>query len=389
VSTETDLPTTWSKTENVRWRIDLPEAGNSTPVVCRGRVFVTQAVDDRRTLMCFDRTDGKLLWTEGVSTGHKEPTHGTNPYCSPSPVTDGECVIASFASDGLYCYDYDGKQLWKRDDLGEQIHIWGAGVSPVIYGDLCLVNFGPGATTYLTAINKRTGETVWKTEEDTGYGQSKGGEAKGGNTYIGSWTTPVIMKVDGNDQVLVSWPKRLAAYDPKTGNEIWRCLGLNPLVYTSPIYSEGIVVAMGGFGGMSIAVRAGGEGDVTESRRLWHHPRTKQRIGSGVIKDGHIYIHNDPGVAECIELESGKQVWEERLAGPGGSGTNWSSVMLAGDNCYTINQGGNCFVFKASPKFELVSVNPLGERSNSSIVPSDGELFIRTHKSLWCIGKSK
>lgn len=389
VTTETDLPTTWSKTENVRWRADLPEAGNSTPIVYRGRVFVTQAVGDRRTLMCFDRTDGKLLWTDGVSTKEKEPTHGTNPYNSPSPVTDGERVIASFASDGLYCYDFEGKQLWKRDDLGQQIHIWGAGVSPVIYGDLCLLNFGPGATTYLTAINKRTGETVWKQDEDTGYGKSKGGEAKGGNTYIGSWTTPVIMQVEGRDQVLVSWPKRLAAYDPGTGKELWHCLGLNPLVYTSPIYSQGIVVAMGGFGGMSIAVRAGGEGDVTESRRLWHHPRTKQRIGSGVIKDGHIYIHNDPGVAECFELESGKLVWEERLAGPGGSGTNWSSVMLAGDNCYTINQGGDCFVFKASPKFELVSVNTLGERSNSSIVPSDGELFIRTHKSLWCIGQAK
>lgn len=388
VSTEENLPTKWSTTENVRWRVDLPEAGNSTPIVSGGRVFVTQAVGDRRTLMCFDRADGRLLWTDGVSTKEKEPTHGTNPYCSPSPVTDGQRVIASFASDGLYCYDVDGKQLWKRDDLGQQIHIWGAGVSPVIYGDLCLLNFGPGATTYLLAVNKQTGETVWKQDEDTGYG-GKGGEAKGGNTYIGSWTTPVIMRVEGKDQVLVSWPKRLAAYDPMTGKELWHCLGLNPLCYTSPIYSQGIVVAMGGFGGMSIAVRAGGEGDVTDSRRLWHHPRTKQRIGSGVIKDGLIFVHNDPGVAECFELESGKLVWEERLAGPGRSGTNWSSIMLAGDNCYTITQGGDCFVFKASPKFELVSTNSLGERSNSSIVPSNGDLFIRTHKSLWCIGQAK
>jgi outer membrane protein assembly factor BamB len=388
VTSEEHLPLKWSKTENVRWRVELPEASNSTPIVSNGRVFVTQAVGDRRTLMCFDRTDGKLLWQRGVTTKEKEPTHGTNPYCPASPVTDGQRVIASFASDGLYCYDFAGNELWKRDDLGRQIHIWGNGASPVIHGELCFLNFGPGETTYLLAVNKSTGETVWKKDEDIGYGKG-GSDVKGAATYVGSWTTPVLMKVEGREQLLMSWPRRLAAYDPQSGEELWTCSGLNPLVYTSPIYSQGIVVAMGGFGGMSIAVKPGGSGDVTESRRLWHHPRTKQRIGSAVIKDGHIYIHNDPGVAECFELETGKLVWEQRLTGSNATGTNWSSVLLAGDNCYTITQGGDCFVFKASPTFEEVAVNSLGERSNSSLVPSNGELFIRTHQALWCISEQK
>ena len=390
VSDEKDLPIKWSAKESVRWRVPLPGPGNSTPIVSRGRVFVTQAVGDRRTLMCFDRQDGKLLWQQGVTTKEQEPTHETNPYCGASPVTDGERVIASFASDGLFCYDFAGKELWRRIDLGQQIHIWGAGASPVIHGDLCFLNFGPGETTYLLAVNKRTGDTVWKKDEETGYGKPATPDVVGGNRekadFIGSWTTPVIMNVDGREQVLVSWPRRLAAYDPKTGDELWTCSGLNPLVYTSPIYAEGIVVAMGGFGGTTIAVRAGGNGDITESRRLWILDKQPQRIGSGVIHDGHIYVHNDPGIAECYELKSGKRVWRERLSGEGSSGTNWSSVTLAGDNCYTITQGGDCFVFKASPKFELVSVNSLGELSNSSIVPSDGELFIRTNKALWCIG---
>jgi outer membrane protein assembly factor BamB len=186
-----------------------------------------------------------------------------------------------------------------------------------------------------------------------------------------------------------SWPRRLAAYDPEGGRELWTCAGLNPLCYTSPIYADGIVVAMGGFNGMALAARAGGGGDITAARRVWHHPKTKQRIGSGVIHDGHIYIHNDPGVAECFELATGKLIWEERLQGAGKTGQNWSSVMLAGGNCYTVTQGGDCFVFKASPKFELVSVNPLGERSNSSIAPSNGELFIRTHQALWCIAAAR
>lgn len=381
---EKGLPTKWSKTEHVKWRVALPERGNSTPIVWKDRVFVTQPVGAQRTLMCFDRKDGKLLWQKGVTTKEKEPTHGTNPYCSASPVTDGERVIVSFASDGLFCYDFTGKELWQRTDLGRQIHIWGNAASPVIHGDLCFLNFGPGATTYLLAVDKKTGKTVWKHDEDTGYGM-KTPDVKGNAEYIGSWTTPVLMKVEGKDQLLMSWPRRLAAYDPASGKELWTSEGLNPLVYTSPIHDGENVVAMGGFGGQAVAVRAGGSGDVTSSRRLWHLPRNPQRIGSGAIHEGRIYIHNDPGTAMCIDLKTGEALWTERLKGEGKSGTNWSSVMLADGICYTITQGGDCFVFKAAPKFELVSVNALGEPSNSSIVPSDGELFIRTHAALWCI----
>lgn len=381
VSEEKSLPTQWSPTEHVKWRVPLPERGNSTPIVWEDRVFVTQAQGDQRTLMCFDRKDGKLRWQKGITTKEKDPTHQTNPYCSGSPVTDGERVIVSFASDGLFCYDFDGQELWQRTDLGQQVHIWGNGSSPMIAGDLCFLNFGPGATTYLLAVDKKTGRTVWKHDEATGYGSGEGKNA----TFNGSWTTPTLMKVEGRDQLLMSWPQRLAAYDPQSGKELWTCSGLNPLVYTSPIYEDGIVVTMGGYNGMAMAVRAGGSGDITTERRLWHQPRTKQRIGSAVIHEGYIYIHNDPGIAECFELKTGNLVWDQRLTGKGKTGQNWSSVMLAGGNCYTITQGGDCFVFKASPKFEMVSVNSLGEPSNSSIVASNGQLFIRTHAALWCI----
>ncbi|MGB8167479.1 MAG: PQQ-binding-like beta-propeller repeat protein [Chthoniobacteraceae bacterium] len=389
---EKNLPTTWSKTENVKWRVALPEPGNSTPIVWNDRIFVTQAVGDRRTLMCFQRADGKLLWQEGITAKEKDPTHPTNPYCSASPVTDGERVLVSFASEGLYCYDFAGKELWKRTDLGRQIHIWGNASSPVIHGDLCFLNFGPGETTYLLAVDKKTGATKWRHDEDTGYGKPLPPDApasKGGNSFIGSWTTPVIAPVEGNEQLLMSWPQRLAAYDPQAGKELWSCSGLNPLVYTSPILGDGMVVSMGGYGGPAMAVRAGGSGDITASRRVWLQPKGPQRIGSGVVFDGHVYIHNDPATAMCIDLKTGEPVWTERLKGAASTGQNWSSVMLADGLCYTITQGGDCFVFKASPNFELVAVNSLGERSNSSIVPSNGELFVRTHAALYCIGAKK
>jgi len=388
ICAEKNLPVQWSATNNANWRVALPEPGNSTPIVWGEHIFVTQPVGERRTVLCLNRVDGKLLWEAGVTSQPKEPTHSSNPYCSASPVTDGDRVIASFASDGLYCYDFKGKEIWRRTDLGRQLHIWGNGSSPVIHGNLCFLNFGPGETTYLLAVDKKTGKTIWKHDEPAGYRHpQEGGQSEAGKTYVGSWTTPIMMNVEGQQQLLMNWPNRLAAYAPATGKELWTCSGLNPLAYTSPIYKDGIVVAMGGFNGMSIAVRAGGSGDVTESRRLWHHPKTKQRIGSGVVRDGYIYVHNDPGIAECFELKSGKLVWEERLKGTAATGVNWSSIMLAGGNCYTINQGGDCFVFKASPQFELVSVNPLGEPSNSSIIAANGHIFIRTHKALWCISK--
>jgi len=158
-------------------------------------------------------------------------------------------------------------------------------------------------------------------------------------------------------------------------------------VYTSALFSEGVVVTMGGFNGTSLAVKAGGSGDVTSTHLLWQTPKTKQRIGSGVISGGYIYILDDPGIAECIELMTGKVVWQERLQGPSKELTSWSSLVLAEGRLYGINQGGDTFVLRANPKFELLSINPLGETANASVATSNGDLFIRTHQNLWCIGK--
>ena len=377
----------WSTNENVRWRVSLPERGNSTPIVWRDRVFITQAIEKegRRTLMCFERASGKLLWQRGTTYAENEPTHETNPRCSASPVTDGERVIASFGSAGLFCYDFDGQEIWQRD-LGKQIHIWGNAASPILHDDLCLLNVGPGERTFLIAVDKRTGRDLWKVEDQGGHsGEKKAADEK--TEWIGSWSTPIII-ANGREELVLSWPKRVVAFDLRAGKELWTCSGLNPLVYTSPLHDEArnIIVAMGGFMGKSLAVKAGGEGDVTETRRLWHHPKTKQRIGSGVIHGDHIYVHNDPGVAECFELETGKLVWEERLRGNAAKSDSWSSMVLADSKLYVINQGGDAFVLRASPEFQVLATNSIGETTMASLAPSDREFFIRTYQNLWCVG---
>jgi outer membrane protein assembly factor BamB len=388
VTPDTNLPTEWSREKNVRWRVPLPDRGNSTPIVWRDRVFITQAIEKEswRGLISFDRKDGTIRWKAGVTYTENEPTHSTNPYCSASPVTDGERVIASYGSAGLYCYDMDGQELWHRD-FGPQLHIWGNAASPVIYNDLCIQNVGPGERTFLIALDKKTGKTVWRHDELGGeFGTSK-------KEWIGSWTTPIVIRVDGRDELVMSFPKRVVAFDPKTGDELWTCSGLGPLVYTSPIWSgsngsdPGVIVAMGGFNGPFLGVHPGGSGDVSETHRLWQFPHAKQRIGSGVIVGKHIYIHNDPGVAECLELATGKVVWEKRLAGPGKDVSSWSSIVLSGDKLYSVNHGGDTFVVRASPQFELISTNSLGERTLASHAVSGGDILIRTYNALWCIAE--
>ena len=374
VTREKNLPLRWDTNTNVRWRVPLADRGNSTPIVWGQKVFVTQASvkDNRRALLCFDRIDGRLLWGRGVTPEDSEPTHATNPQCSASPMTDGERVVAWFGSGGLHCYDMEGKELWHRD-LGRQRHIWGNGSSPVIHGGMVYLNFGPGEPSFLLAVDKKTGKDVWRVgEPNADDGEKKPGQEKA--RWTGSWSTPVFATVEGREQLLMSWPQRLIAFEPGTGKEVWSCAGLNDVVYTSPIHDKGIVVAMGGYGGKSLAVRAGGSGEVTESRRLWLHPKTKQRIGSGVIHGGHLYILNEDGLAHSYELESGKLVWDQRLTGAGKDNTSWSSMILAGDRLYAVNHSGDTFVLRASPKFELLATNSIGEHTEGSIAASDGEL---------------
>lgn len=384
VSVDPSPPTHWSKTERVSWRVALPEPGNSTPVVWEDRIFVTQAIKDqnRRMLMCFDRASGKLLWQSGVTYGEAEPTHPTNPYASASPVTDGNLVIAWFGSAGLLAYNMEGHEVWRRD-LGKQQHTWGYGSSPILHGDLVFLNFGPGNRAFLIALEKKTGKTLWQVDAPSGQGNQFGNWSAA--DMYGSWTTPIVIRARDREELVVSWPHEVVAFDPSKGKSLWTCEGLGDLVYPSALYSDGIIVAMGGFGGPSLAVRAGGSGDVTSTHRLWQLPKSRQMIGSGVVSGGRIYVVDNSGIAECLELETGKVVWTSRLKGSGEAGGVWSSPVLNHGKIYVMNKSAEVFIFKAAPQFELLATNSLAEESNSSVVISEGSILLRTHSALWCI----
>jgi outer membrane protein assembly factor BamB len=385
-SAEKDVPTSWSPTENVRWKVKLPGPGNSSPIVWGDRVFLTQSLDKKgteRAVMCFSRSDGKLLWQKAIPFRGEEPTHATNPYCAATPVTDGDRVFASHGSAGVVCYDFAGKELWHRD-LGKFVHIWGTAASPILYGGLVILNCGPGERTFLIALERKTGNEVWKVDEPGG----KAGLTGGASEWLGSWSTPRIVNIRGQDQLIMSWPSAVKAYDPKTGAVIWTCGGLTQLVYTSPQVTPEVVVAMSGFYGAALAVHTGGKGDVTGSHRLWRQgeKRNPQRIGSGVIVGDYLYMANaGPGTVQCFELMTGKDLWDAHRLGE----DCWGSVVHAAGKLYVTDQRGDTYILAAKPKFELIRRNSLGEHTNASLAISDGEIFIRTDQHLWCIGNAR
>jgi outer membrane protein assembly factor BamB len=396
VSAEQNLPLEWDRTKNVRWKAALPAPGNSTPVVWGDLVFITQASDlrqwppkvppnfaggasagghavaEKRSVMCFGRADGKLLWRR--DTVYKEPeiTHPTNPFCSASPATDGERVIASHGSAGLVCYDFEGKQLWHYD-VGRLEHLWGNASSPVTHGDLCVAWCGPGERQFLLAVDKRTGRKVWETPVP-------GGDA-GITTknFLGSWATPFVARVGGQDQLVFPTPRKLAGYDPRTGKELWSARGPGTYCYSSPLVVSGTAIY-----GQTL-VKLGGTGDITKD--TLRHRVGGMYIGTAAVAGDYLYVVNNVGVPSCYEWKTGKDVWKEQIVlRPERAADSWASPVHAGGRVYHLDRRGNTFVFAAGPKYEHLATNRLDEPANASIAVSGGDLFIRTHKHLWCIG---
>lgn len=381
ISTEKSVPLEWSaqrgQEKNIAWSIKLPGPGNSTPVVWKDRVLVTCASPDgrERGTYCFDRKTGEELWKQVVTFEGEEPTHDTNPACSASPATDGEVVVVWHGSAGARAYDLEGKELWKRD-LGRFEHIWGNAASPVIYKDLVILNLGPGLNAAVVALDRKSGDEAWRKE-------FPGMKSEKVDEYRGSWSTPVIYNDGQRDVALLNLPEALRAIDPTTGDEIWSCRGPSKLFYTSPIVSGDTIIAMCGFHGPAMAVRGGGQGDVTETHRLWlHTERNPQRVGSGVAVDGKVYILNDDGVAWCIDAATGEVHWKERL----GRGA-WGSAIVAAGRIYVTDQSGTTYVVEPNAsELKVLAKNPLdGKTVRASPAVSEGQIFLRSYERLYCI----
>lgn len=378
ISDEIDLPLTWTPDKNIRWRVELPEPGNNgSPIVSGDAVFVVVATNEgrQRSLHCYDRNSGELRWVRTVEFDGEEPTHSTSQYGGSTPAADGQRVVVWHSSAGMFCYDYDGKQLWTQN-FGEFVHIWGYGASPIIYKDLVFNNCGPGERQKMVALDIETGDIAWQVQEPGGTSGRK-------KPWVGSWSTPVIASIGDRDQILVTYPYHVNAYAPDSGTILWQRDGLGKLVYTSCVIGDGHAVAMSGFHGPAIGFKLGGVKHADERGLLWRVEKNQQRIGTGLIMDGNMFMADERGTVQCFEVATGKILWEDRLPT---KSRLWASLVAADGRLYVTTQAGETIVFAADPKkFELLAVNEIGEQSNSTLAISNGQIFLQTWEGLYCI----
>jgi outer membrane protein assembly factor BamB len=386
ISTETGLPTEWSAEKNIVWKVKLPGAGASCPVTLGDRVFVTcysgygmevkepgKQEDLRRHLLCLDRATGKTKWAkvfEPALPEHKYQGEGAyHGYAASTPLLDGDRLYVFFGKSGIYCFDLDGKEIW-HVTVGTKTNGWGSGASPILYEDSLIINASVESGE-LVALNKTDGKELWR------------------SPGIGSaWNTPVLVTTaDKKVELVVSVQDRVLGIDPENGKELWRAEGVHRYVCPSVVAHDGVVYAIGG-GSTSLAVKAGGKGDVTKTHVVWRETKGSN-VGSPIYHDGHLYWASEStGVVFCQDAATGKVVYSERLAPA--SGQIWASPVLADGNLYYVSKEKGVYVVAASPKFKLVAHNVIGgdkSRSNASLAVSNGQLFLRNDEYLYCIGK--
>jgi len=390
VTTETDLPLKWSEKENLVWRTELPGPGSSSPIVVGDRVFLTsysgygvdaaapgEIGDLKRHAIGLNRRDGKILWQHEVKTDLPEkPYQGQyitmHGYASSTPVSDGARVYFFFGNAGVHAFDVDGKKLWQVS-AGDRAHDWGVGTSPILHGDLLIVNAALESNTLL-ALDKRTGETVWS--------------ASG---FPNSWNTPTIVKAGGRDELVVNASGKLRAFDPKTGAELWSCQSIKAAeLCPSVVAHDGVVYVIGSPKGESMAVRAGGRGDVSATNIVWQAPKGSN-VGSPVIHGGHLYFVNDArGMALCLDAKTGSVVYEERLSR--GRDRWYASPVLSGDRLYYVSRTTGTMVLAAKPQFEVLANNIFADDTsvaNGSPAVSNGQIFLRSNRYAYCIGSRR
>jgi outer membrane protein assembly factor BamB len=374
------IPTRWSKTKNVVWKKWPAGSGWSSPVVAGGKVYLTsaEAIPGSKDLSlrasCLAAKDGALVWGKEVfrQDAKKAPRiHAKNSHASPTPIVAAGRLYVHFGHQGTACLDLAGKVLWTYRQPYPPVH--GAGGSPVLVDDKLVFSTDGASERYVVALNIKDGKPAWRTKRS------------GSADRNFSFSTPLVITLDGKKQIISPGSGMVGAYDPGTGEEIWRVEYEGYSVIPRPVYGHGLVFIATGYESPAVmAIRPGGKGDVTDTHVKWTTKDAAPNTPSLLLVGEELYMVSDRGIASCLEAKTGKVHWSKRLAEAGYS----ASPIAAGGNVYFQSENGVGTVVKAGKTFEQVARNDLGERTLASYAVCDGSLFIRTASTLYRIGAS-
>jgi len=389
-SAETNLPTQWSASENIVWKVAIPGEGHACPVVWGDRIFIATAMAEERlrVLMCLDRKTGAALWQRTVVTSSPETKHQLNTYASSTPVTDGELVYATFfqSSDRtivatnvsaprevsvgkmiVAAYDFEGNQQWIAEP-GEFISVHGYCSCPVLFENLLIVNGDHDGDSFLVALSKLTGKIEWKVPRVN---------------KTRSYCTPIIREFAGRTQMIMSGNKSVTSYNPRTGELLWSMDGPTEQFVASMVDNGKYVFLTAGYPDKHIlAIDPTGSGTIDESKIAWRSKRNCSYVPSPIVVGNYFLVTSDDGILSCYDSMSGERVWFVRL----GSHYNGSPVS-AGGLVYFTADNGITKVVRPGAEYELVSECKLDEECYASPAIAGGQIFIRTKNNLICIGK--
>ena len=392
VSAGEGIPTKWSSTENIAWKIAVPGEGHSSPIVWGDKVFLTSSLTEKnkRILLCIDRLSGQTVWQRDVVQSPPETIHRLNSRASGTPATDGKQVYVTFmraegdkviapnvGSERLItpgkiivaAYDLDGNEKWKTN-VGDFVSAHGFNTCPVLFEDLVILNGDHDGNAYLVALDRQSGRQRWRTRREN---------------KTRSYVTPIIREIDGITQMILSGSLCIASYDPRNGKRHWIVDGPTEQFVASMVYDGKYVFATGGYPERhTLAIRPGGKGNVTDTHIAWRTTRGAAYVPSPIISGRYLLMVADSGIASCFEARTGKRHWMERL--PGGHSP---SPVSADGLVYFVSDRGVTTIIRPSETFAVIAKNELGEPVSASPAISQGQIFLRTHQHLYCIGSKK
>ena len=404
------LPVAWDVTKgtNIAWKTPIPGLAHSSPIVWGDRVFVTTAISSRGgdsfkrglygegdasedrsvqqwKLLCLNRKTGVLLWERVAYEGvPKEKRHMKATYANATPATDGEVVVAFFGSQGLYAYDLDGKPLWSRDlgrfdvgayDLPE--YEWGPASSPIVYRELVIVQCDQQKGSFVAALERKTGKTVWKTERDE----------------LPSWGTPTIVASKARDELVTNSSNFIRGYDPLTGKELWRLGGSSKITAPTPIDAGGLIVVASGRRPEApiFAVHTGASGNITlaadqtrNSAVAWSKTQRGSYMPTPLYYRGILYVLGNAGIFDAYDFQTGREIYRQRIPH---QGSGFSASPVASDGrIYLSSEDGDIFVAAAGEQFELLKTNSMDDPLMATPAIAGGLLIVRTQHTLYAIG---